>query len=310
MFLLYLIYSHSSWEPLPSCRTHQPFSNDSFLIMILILSIRFISNKSRIYKSIMNKRVKQLTEEEEKKALHVFTESFDQKSSRHFFACPSNIKENNPIIENNDKTLTVCHTSDKMILIHYFDYAENALKLQANIGTAIFPRENYWLVKGWIYDEDDGRLLARAFPYSPKVALSRTEFYRRLATQRNNPKLKIRQYLEGIVGKIFTHRGKVYFSATRKIDALTSRRDGQLSNEDNLKECGIDISKFKSDDGLIYVVLLVHPRNQTQNPNPVTPKIYHLDTWGPEKIQNGKKNGKVSHMKNLVRYDDISLKKF
>lgn len=276
--------------------------------------------------SLSNKKQKQLSEEEEKNSLETFAATFDQKSSRHFFSCPAIIKENNPLVEDNDKTLTVCHIHEKMVLIHYFDYAENALKLQANTGTAIFPIKEYWRIKGWIYDEDTGNLLARAFPYSPKVAISRRELERKLLSQRNNPKLKLRQYLEGIVGKIFTHKGKVYFSATRKIDALASRRDGQLSNEENLKECGVDISRFKNDNGIIYVVLLVHPRNQIQNPNKVTPKIYHLDTWGPEKelsgtniiTSNGKKNktnntNGISNSNNnrrLVRYENVDMKKF
>lgn len=270
----------------------------------------------------VHKKNKPLSEEDEKKALSVYQESFDYKSTRVFYACPPGLSENNKIIKDNHETLSVCnkYTSNdngNILLIHYYDYAENCLKQRANNGTTIFPMQNYWLVKGWIYEEKTSRLLARAFPYSPKVSITRIEFARKLATQRENPKLRLRQYLEGIVAKIFTFNDKVFISATRRIEALSSRRDGQLSNEEHLKECNIDINKLKSDNGLVYVVLLVHPKNQIQNPNPVQTKIYHLDTWGPEK-ENGKRhhsnnNGHTVNKnanRTLVRYDNVDLKKF
>lgn len=234
--------------------------------------------------------------EDEINALRKFEATFDQKSSRVFHACHNNIGNKNAIVRENNDYLSVCNTTtktdktdgkkidDDLVLIHYFDLPEIKLKETAQKGSNILPDAHFWYVKGWVFSNETGKLIARGFPYTPKLSVDISEFRRKLTILQNeNKRAYIREYVEGVVGKIFTYKGKVYFSGTRRIEALPSKKDACPSNRDQLQDCGVDIDKLSSDKGHVYVVVLVHPRNQIQNANPVIPTVYHLDTWMPNK---------------------------
>lgn len=245
---------------------------------------------------VMTSLSKGMKVEDEVNALRKFEATFDQKSSRVFHACHTIIGNRNAIVKENNEYLSVCNVTtkqdkgdgkkpeDDLVLIHYFDQAEIKMKETAQKGSSMLPDEKFWLVKGWVFSNDTGKLIARAFPYTPKLCIDISEFSRKLNILSNEGKnVHIREYVEGVVGKIFTYKGKVYFSGTRRIEALPSKKDACPSNKDQLADCGVDIEKLYSDKGIVYVVVLVHPRNQIQNPNPVKPVVYHLDTWMPTK---------------------------
>lgn len=108
------------------------------------------------------------------------------------------------------------------------------------------------------------------------------------------PKSYIREFREGSVVKIWTYKGIVYASATRRINSLRSKKDGCPSTEEMLKQAGIEsITRFANDKGEVYVLLIVHPFNQIQNPEPVEPAVFHLDTWAPIEVPKGQKNKQI-----------------
>ena len=219
--------------------------------------------------------------------LATFDRKFDPKSCRVFVACPHPIRDASKLICSNYGNISVCDAEATLglTLIHYHDRIEDELKEKARNGIVPSLQDMYCHVKGCIFETSTGQLKARGYPFTPCLKVSEQDYIKMLDAL--PPKTYMREFKEGNVIKIWTYRGTVYASATRRINSLRSKKDGCPSTEEMLKQAGIEnITKFGNDKGEVYIVLLVHPYNQIQNPEPVEAAVYHLDTWAP--VESGK----------------------
>lgn len=239
-----------------------------------------------------------------KDPLVVFTQRFTARSWREFKACPLSIKNSSRIISDNYGVISECDNDGSKVLIHYRDIIEEKYKDLAARGQELFmssDKERQWLVrqvKGCIFDIKTGELICRGFPFTPSTTVSEKEFNNTLIELPQ--RTMIREWREGTVVRIWTDysetdekpsKGIVRVSITRRINALRSKWDGCPSVEEMLKMAKIDLNKLKASNitrdratneipfGTVFVILLVHPMNQVQNPELVEPCAFHLDTW-------------------------------
>jgi hypothetical protein len=215
--------------------------------------------------------------------LTAFCARFTARSWREFTACPNAVKDASATIARNYGVISVCDKEEGLALVHYRDTTEEDLKERARKGEAPPPGPGSWQVKGCIFDARTGTLRCRGFAFTPCISILPKELERALEQLPRGA--LVREWVEGLVVRVWTSdSGEVRASMTRKINALRSRRDGCPSVEEMFTLCKVDLSRMRAGTpevprGTVFVLLLVHPSNQTQNPLEVEPRVYHLDSW-------------------------------
>ena len=243
--------------------------------------------------------------------LEVFARRFMALSWRVFNACPLPIKAASPTIAKNYGIISICDTDPKYALAYYRDTIEESLKDHAYHGNIQMPKEAYWQIKGCIFDVNTGALKARGFSFTPCVSATEQEFNQMLDGLA--PKALIREWREGDVVMVWTDDvGVVRVSKTRRINALRSRKESCPSIEEMLNASKVDLSKLRAGTdtvpiGTMFVLLLVHPLNQVQNPDPVEQAVYHLDTW--VYVDTTPRQGKMPAMRPGKSDTFLSLKR-
>jgi hypothetical protein len=211
--------------------------------------------------------------------LAAFCAKFTARSWREFTACPLPLKQASETIARNYGVVSVCDEDGRYVLVHYRDTTEERFKAEA-LRAADVPQRGDAVrqLKGCVFDATTGELKARGFPFTPALSMSEQDFTRALECLA--PRALVREWREGLVVRVWTDdAGVVRASITRRINALRSRRDGCPSVEEMLSLAGVDLARLKQPAGVVLVLLLVHPSNQVQNPAPVAPGAYHLDSW-------------------------------
>jgi hypothetical protein len=211
--------------------------------------------------------------------LAAFCAKFTARSWREFTACPAPLKQASETIARNYGVVSVCDEDGRYVLVHYRDTTEERFKAEAQRAADVPQRgDAVRQLKGCVFDAATGELKARGFPFTPALSMSEQEFMRTLDCLA--PRALVREWREGLVVRVWTDdAGVVRASITRRINALRSRRDGCPSVEEMLALAGVDLTKLKQPTGVVLVLLLVHPSNQVQTPEPVPPSAYHLDSW-------------------------------
>jgi len=238
----------------------------------------------------------------EKDPLDVFDKKFNPKSSRTFNPAPSILREASKLVNDNYHLLSVCDEIDDLILLHYRDTIEDELKTKARNNVPIKIEDSFRLVKGCIFDKETGYMKVRSYPFVPHIKTNKEEL---LDVLNKNKVEFIREFHEGNVVKIWCHKKIVYVSTSRRISSLKSKKDGCPSIEEMLRCIGFDVNRLKFDKGEVYILLIVHPNNQIQNPNEVEPSLFHLDTW----VYTDKKKKDTFFCMNSDQKIDIGIKK-
>jgi hypothetical protein len=230
-----------------------------------------------------------------------YNRTFEIHSHRRFQACPTPLKQVSKIVADNYGVISVCNEDNirGLVSIHYTDAKEEEMKAYAREGKVGTSRGMYHMLKGFVFDRRC-TLISRGFSFTPKIVIETAS----LGTILEKNNVMVRRYLEGTVLMISTYQGRVLVSATRKIDATSSRKDRCPSNEEMLTAAGVNLDKLVNNKGEVYVILVIHPMNQLTNPVSVTPIAYHIDTWAPKEV---KKNGKHGDPVLSMRRKDVKI---
>jgi hypothetical protein len=219
--------------------------------------------------------------------LKAFSERFLARSWREFNACPLVVKQSSQIVADSYGKVSVCDKDRDYTLIHYRDTVEETLKSASTHGD-VTP-EPLWILKGAIFSTATAtssstcEMVCRGFPYTPVRVVGEQELIR--VFDRLDSRPFIRLWLEGTVVRVWTDAaGTVRISSTRRIDATRSKKDSCPSTEEMLIAAKVDVKTLQAGTrniplGTVFVLLVVHPMNQVQNPDRVDPAAYLLDTW-------------------------------
>ena len=254
--------------------------------------------------------------------LVAFTNTFLSPSWRSFVAAPTMVKQSSLTVHNNCGIVSVCDNVGGYSLLHYRDTTE--LNLKKRMLTEELKPEAFWNIKGMIFNEL-GELVCRGFPFTPIRVVNDTEFTRTLDSV--SQKTLIREWKEGTVVRIWTdNKGAIHVSTTRRIDGHRSKHGDAPEIVELIHHAGLDLGRFKSRSeadteeeakdnkipaGTVFVLLIVHPKNQTQNPNIVVPTAYLLDTWvrnnGPAQGNGRARKTDSIHCMKRLAYDATQL---
>lgn len=227
-----------------------------------------------------------------------FEAGFDVPSSRQFQACPEILRKRCATINENYSSVMVANREEGFWLVHYTDTVEDGYKKGAK--TAVeeaktsgkpvkAPSGLLPILKGAIFS-NEGKLVCRGYGFTPKVVADNETFAEWLG---HNQKRAIREYREGIVVRVWRGEktasglGKVYVSTTRRIDARMSHKDSTPTVQEMLEAGGMDEKKLQAItvEGVVHVLLIVHPTNQLVNEEVVKPTVYYLTSWVPRTMK-------------------------
>jgi len=257
-----------------------------------------------------------------------FTSTFLAPSWRSFVAAPTIVKQASATVSTNYGIVSVCDKingiGSSYTLLHYRDTTEENLKQRMSLSE--LKPESFWHIKGMVFN-DVGELVCRGFSFTPVRIVNEGELVKTLDSAPS--KTLIREWKEGTVIRVWTDtKGIVHSSTTRRIDGQRSKHGDAPEVIELIHHAGLDMSRFKAKSeadteeeakankipaGTVFVLLLVNPRNQVQNPELILPTAYLLDTWvrsnSPTQGQGGgrvKKNDTLFGLKRLP-YDAVQL---
>lgn len=177
--------------------------------------------------------------------------------------------------------------TDDLHLLHFKDKGKHFLEIWNKFNKHKYC--HYRHVRGNVYT-NEGKLICKSFPYTHDVVIDPDNFDKIHVTQNARYHVDV----EGTIVRVFTHKGKVYLSTHKKIDAtngkwLNGATFGEMF-EQALLPLGKKLEDFKHQDRC-YVFMIVHPDNQLTNPLETVPTLLHLETFQ-------RKNGTMVLIKN------------
>lgn len=165
---------------------------------------------------------------------------------------------------------------DNLVLVHYVDVDKTWKK--------VVPSSETQAYRGWIMNTKTKKIVARSFEWSKEVVISSPN-------EVNSSIVTIGQ--QGTILRAFWCEDKFYISTHRRISCEKSKWDNRVPYTKMISEAE-ERMNIKLENickkGFCYVLLLVHPENQTvRSTMTVEPTIYHLDTWieGEEENSHG-----------------------
>lgn len=173
------------------------------------------------------------------------------------------------------ENLYLSDENKQLMLVHYCDM-KNWKRTK--------PHDSVLPYRGWIVDKNTRKVVARSFEWSPEYVVSDPR-------EINSAILTVGR--QGTILRAFWHNDTFYLSTHRRISCEKSKWGNKVPFLKMIQEAE-ERMKIKLSDickkGTCYVLLLVHPENQTVKTKlSIEPTIYHLDSWkeGVEPDQRG-----------------------